>query len=161
MTCKPIPAPRRLLLAAGLVLAGTACAQLPPTASVAIPPIPEGAARIWIYRPYDLFESRNMTEVKVNGVYAGYAPAVGGAFYRDVAPGHYHIAAESWGRDINQTSNFDLAPGLEAYVKIESLRSWASYNSRHPFGRDTFYARLIPAESAQAEIADSPFLGGS
>ena len=102
-----------------------------------------------------------MTQVKVNDLYAGDAPANGGAFYRDVAPGHYHIAAESWGRDINQTADFDLAPGQEAYVKIESLRSWASYNSRHPFGRDTFYARLIPAQLAQTEIADSPFLGGS
>jgi hypothetical protein len=163
MSHEPAPVPRRLLLAAaaGLGLASVACTQPAPTASVPIPFVPSGGARIWVYRAYDLFESRNMTKIMINGLYAGYAPASGGAFYRDVGPGHYHIVAQSYGRDINQTAEFELAPGQEGYVKIESLRGWASYNSQHPFGRDTFYARVIPAPLARAEIADSPFLGGS
>jgi hypothetical protein len=162
MSCEPAPVRRRLLLAAAacLTLAGVACAQPAPTASVAIPPIPPGEARIWIYRAYQPSESLNMTEVMINGVNVGYAQASGGAFYRDVPPGHYHIAAQSYGTDVNQTANIDLAAGQEAYVKIESLRSWASYGDRNEIGRDTFYARLIPPQLARAEIANSPFLGG-
>jgi hypothetical protein len=152
----------RLLLLAGLVglaaLAG--CAQMPLVSSAAIPPIPAGKARLWFYRTYLPSETLNMTRVSMNGAYAGYAQ-LGGAFYRDVPRGIYHIAVESYGRDFNQSTNVALVAGQEAYVEIESLRSWASiYGIGFGAGRDTFYARLILPQTARAEIAHSIFYGG-
>jgi hypothetical protein len=159
----PIACARRsLLFAAALGLATLAgCAPHPTVGSVSVPPIPAGAARLWIYRVYQPSETLNMTKVTMNGVYAGYAQ-LGGAFYRDVPPGVYHIEVESYGRDFSQSTNVALVPGQEAYVKIESLRSWATdYGFGFTAGRDTFYARLIPHQIARTEITQSFFYGGS
>jgi hypothetical protein len=84
---------------------------------------------------------------------------MGGAFYRDVGPGRYHITVSSYGTDFSQSSDVDLAAGQEAYVQIQSLRSWVE-NKRN-VQRDTFYARLIPSEIARPQIAQSAFFGGN
>ena len=42
--------------AAGLLLLLIGCSQLPPTSSVVIPPVPAGAARIWIYRDGGVYD---------------------------------------------------------------------------------------------------------
>jgi hypothetical protein len=151
-----------LLLAVffGLVtLAG--CARNPIVGSVSVPPIPSGEARLWFYRLYLPSETLNMTKVSMNGDYAGYAQ-LGGAFYRDVRPGIYHIEVESYGRDFNQSTNVALVAGQEAYVRVDSLRSWATdYGMGRTIGRDTFYARLMLPQTARAEIAQSFFDGGS
>ena len=113
---------RALLLGALFGLAALCgCARSPTVGSIVVPPIPAGEARIWFYRVYLPSETLNMTKVTMNGVYAGYAQ-LGGAFYRDVPPGTYHVEVESYGRDFNQSTNVALVPGQEAYVKIESLR---------------------------------------
>jgi hypothetical protein len=145
-------------LAAALVLA--ACARAPLVAAVAPPPIPPGEARVWFYQTYSPSETLNMTRVSMNGAYAGYSQ-LGGAFYRDVPPGVYHVTVESYGRDFNQSANVALVPGQLAYIKIESLRSWATtYGYGFTAGRDTFYARLIFPDQARAEIGQSFFDGG-
>jgi hypothetical protein len=148
--------------AVAAALAASGCAPGPPTvAAAAIPPIPPGTARIWIYREYQPSESLNLAAVSINGANAGYAQAGGGAFYRDVAPGHYHIAVASYGTDFGQSSDVGLAAGEEAYIKIESLSAWTTGGDLGAFKRDTFYARLVPPQLARAEIAHSPFYGGS
>ena len=87
---------------------------------------------------------------------------MGGAFYRDVPPGVYHIEVESYGRDFNQSTNVALVAGQEAYIRVDSLRSWATDNGiGRTVGRDTFYARLIFPQIARAEIVQSFFDGGS
>jgi hypothetical protein len=87
---------------------------------------------------------------------------LGGAFYRGVPPGTYHIEVESYGRDYNQSTNVALVPGQEVYIRVESLRSWATdYGKGRTVGRDTFYARLILPQIARAEIVQSFFDGGS
>jgi hypothetical protein len=137
------------------------CARNPIVASVSVPPIPPGEARLWFYRLYIPSETFNMTKVSMNGAYAGYAQ-LGGAFYRDVPPGVYHIEVESYGRDLNQSTNVALVAGQEAYVRIDSLRSWATDHGKgRTVGRDTFYARLILTQTALAEIAQIFFDGGS
>ena len=150
------------LVAAWFGLAALAgCAQNPMVGSALVPPIPAGEARVWFYRLYIPSESRNMTAVSMNGDYAGYT-RLGGAFYRDVLPGPYHIEVESYGRDINQSTNVVMVAGQEAYVRVDSLRSWATdYGPRGLAGRDTFYARLILPQVARAEIVQSVFDGGS
>ena len=136
----------------GLLLLAAGCAEPPTTAqvSVAAPPVPAGEARIWFYRPLELSESLNLANIDVNSSYFG-SVANGGVFYRDVSPGHYHIAPVSYNRDFNQNKDVDLASGQQLYVKIVSLQNWDGA-CRHCL-RDTFYAWLIPPEVAQVEIA--------
>jgi hypothetical protein len=153
----------RLLPLAALLAALTAaaCARNLPVGAVAVPPIPPGEARVWFYRVYLPSETLNMTKVTMNGVYAGYAQ-LGGAFYRDVPPGTYHVEVASYGRDFDQSTNLAVAPGQEAYVKIESLDSWSTIvGAGFVAKRDTFYARLMLPQLAHAEIAQSFFDGGS
>jgi len=136
------------------------CVRNSVVGSVSVPPIPTGEARVWFYRLYIPSETLNMTQVSMNGVYAGYAQ-LGGAFYRDVPPGVYHIDVESYGRDFNQSTNVALAAGQEAYIRVDSLRSWATdYGMGRTIGRDTVYARLILPQIAHVEIAQSFFDGG-
>jgi hypothetical protein len=152
---------RQALAALAEVLILAACARAPLVAAVAPPPIPPGEARVWVYQTYSPSETLNMTRVSMNGAYAGYSQ-LGGAFYRDVLPGVYHVTVESYGRDFNQSTNVALVPGQVAYIKIESLRSWATtYGFGFAAGRDTFYARLIFPGQARAEIGQSFFDGGS
>ena len=132
----------------GLLLLAAGCAE--PQVPVAAPPVPVGQARIWFYRPLELSESLNLANIDVNSSYFG-SVANGGVFYRDVSPGHYHIAPVSYNRDFNQNKDVDLASGQQLYVKIVSLQNWDGA-CRHCL-RDTFYAWLIPPEVAQVEIA--------
>jgi hypothetical protein len=145
------PRPRRWLQCAGvLLLTAAGCAEPSAQIFVAAPPVPAGQARIWFYRPLELSESLNLANIDVNSGYFG-SVANGGVFYRDVSPGHYHIAPVSYNRDFNQNKDVDLADGQQLYVKIVSLQNWDGA-CRHCL-RDTFYAWLIPPEVAQIEIA--------
>jgi hypothetical protein len=141
-------------------LSASGCAETPRLGSVAIPPIPAGDARIWVYRSFDPSESLNVATVSFNGAVAGYAQPGGGAFYRDLAPGRYHVTVQSYGIDFNQSSHVELAAGQEAYIRIESLSSWTSGGDLNEFKRDTFYARLIPPQLARAEMIGSRYYGG-
>src|SRR5271163_47 len=113
---------RRLLQAGGgpVLLATAACSQLPTTASVAIPPIPAGEARVWFYRPIDLYDSLNTPYIRMNDAIVGISEP-GGASYRDVPAGQYHITVDSYGKDFNQDQDVALVPGQELYLKIVSL----------------------------------------
>ena len=144
--------PRRMLWAIGLLLIAAGCAEPPATAQVAVaaPPVPAGQARIWFYRNWLPSESLNLANIDVNGSYYG-SVANGSVFYRDVPPGHYHIAPVSYNRDFNQDRDVDVAPGQQLYIKILSSQSWDG--ACRNCVRDTFYAWLIPQEVAQAEIA--------
>jgi hypothetical protein len=148
------------LLQCVLLLVVAGCAQPAPTSSVAVPPIPSGQARIWFYRDYEPYAGKGLPAVAANGGYVGSAQ-LGGAFYRDVPPGNYHVTVETWGTDTNQSANVDVVPGQQAYVKIVSLPSWVEYGARSTYERPTFYAWLIPAQIAQADVARLAFYGGS
>ncbi len=140
-----------VLLSLGLVQARAANAQS------AIAAIPAGMARIWFYRDYDIYVNRNYATVMVNGAVAGSVQPYGGVIYRDVAPGEYRLSAESVGTDVNQDVDVVLAPGQEVYVKILNLPSWASDGNVSSYQRDTYYLRVMPAQTARAEMARRPF----
>ena len=155
--------------AAILLLAMAACAQLPTTASVTIPPIPPGEARVWFYRPMDLYDGLNTPYIRMNdGIVAVSEP--GGASYRDVPAGQYHITVDSYGKDFNQDKDVSLVPGQELYVKIVQLRDWIAGGAGgggdsgggggSSYSKDTFYVWLIPPEVARADVARSAFYGG-
>ncbi len=161
------------LLPAGagvLMLATAGCTNSPRTGSVAIPPVPAGEARVWFYRDLNPYESMGTPYIRMNDAIAAISEP-GGASYRDVAPGQYHITVDSYGKDFNQFKDVSLSPGQQLYFKIVSLRDWvvgsggAGGNGGGGGGgsmqRDTFYVWIIPAEVAQADVARSPFFGGS
>ena len=161
MSRRPVRAGAAILL---LIMA--ACSQLPTTASVAIPPIPAGEARVWFYRPMDLYDGLNTPYIRMNeGIVAISQP--GGASYRDVPAGPYHITVDSYGKDFNQDKDVSLVPGQELYVKIVSLRDWiagggnggGSEGAGGSYTKDTFYVWLIPPEVARADVARSDFYG--
>ena len=143
-----------------LLLAITGCAQMAATSSVNIPPIPAGGSRIWFYRAADVYTGKGLPAIAANGGYVGQAE-LGGAFYRNVPPGHYLVTVQTVGVDLNQSANFDLSPGQEAYVRIVSLPSWDTGGDRNEWARPTFYAWLIPNQVAQADVARLSFYGGS
>src|SRR5215831_767224 len=110
-------------VAAALLLAAGGCSELPTTASVAIPPIPAGDARVWFYRPIDAYDSMATPYIRMNDAIVAVSMPEG-ASYRDVPPGPYHITVDSYGKDFNQDKNVQLAAGQELFVEIVSLRSW-------------------------------------
>jgi hypothetical protein len=139
----------------GLLLLAAGCAEPPATAQVpaVAPPVPPGQARLWFYRPWEPSESLNLADIVVNGSYFA-SIENGGAFYRDVPPGQYHIAPVSFVHDPSQDANIALVPGQQVYVKIVSLQAWGSENTAsRTIKRDAFWAWLIPPQQAQAEIA--------
>ena len=152
--------PLRHGAAIGFLLAAANCTALPPTSSVAIPPIPSGAARIWFYRAYEPHETLARPYVRLNEQVVGISEP-GGAFYRDVPPARYSITVDTAGRDVNQFAETDLAAGQQAYAKVLSLRSWLADDCLAWGGCDTFYVRLMPAEAARPAIDRSPFYASS
>jgi hypothetical protein len=136
---------------AGLLLVA-GCTEPQQMAAVPAGPIPPGQARIWFYRVYDPSLSRNIANVDLNGARVVSVLPGDGPSYRDVPPGSYHIAPESFGVDTNQTRNVQLAAGQEIYVKILDDPLMMSSGDRTEFRRDTFYAWLMPPAIARAEM---------
>ena len=149
--------------AAALVLAAAvnADAQQPTTSSVVIPPIPPGQARIWVYQgsqPASPFNYPNMQAITLNGANVGFVTQ-GGAFYRDVPPGHYVIAAPSFtDLDASQKANVDLAAGQQAYLKLDSIW-WPNGGGENMVPE--FYVRLMPPQTGYTSVAQLAFLGGN
>jgi hypothetical protein len=136
------------------------CVQPAVTSAVIIPPLPQGEARVWYYRAYEPYAGKGFPAIAANGEYVG-AAELGGAFYRDVRPGHYVVTVETTGVDVNQVAHLDLAPGQTAYVKVVSNPEWMSGGDRTEWERPTFYAWRIPNEIAQTDVAQLTFLGGN
>jgi hypothetical protein len=136
-----------LLLSGAYPLAGT------PAAAQVASAVPPGAARIWFYRDYEPYGARNMAPVSLNGALVGYAQPEGSVFYRDVSPGRYHVTVGSQGQDVNQDAWVDLAPGQQAFVKVLGTNTWDAGGDNQIYSQDTYYARLMPPQIAEAEIA--------
>lgn len=143
-----------------LLLAGCVQPAAGPAPSAVISAVPAGTARIWFYREYEPSVSRNLAEVALNGKVAGYVQPDGSAFYRDVAPGSYHVSVASGGRDTNQDKDVDLPPGQEAFVKVLGSNAWESGGDTDVYSRDTFYVSLVPPQIARAELATHSRGGG-
>jgi len=145
----PLRSRRWAKLAGGLLLIASGCATPPSTTP---PPMPSGQARIWFYRDWQPSESLNLANIDVNGSYFG-SVANGSAIFRDVPPGHYHIAPASFVPNSREDTNVELVSGQQLYVKIVSLSAWGSDNTAAKnIDRDAFWAWLIPPQVAQAEI---------
>lgn len=144
--------------ATAVLLLAANCAPLPPTSSVAIPPVPGGAARIWIYRNDAPNEPNQTPYANLNGQIAGVVQP-NGVFYRDVPPGFYTVAVDSYGAPYpHQFAEFNLGPGQEAFVEVLSMRDKVGSSEGL---RTFFFTQLVPPEIARPEIAGTPFYGGS
>jgi hypothetical protein len=147
--------------AAGLLLVLAACGQLPPTSSAVIPPLPAGAARIWIYRNDGPYEANQTPYMRLNSQIAGVVQP-NGAFYRDVPPGPYAVTVDSYGVPYpNQFVEFNLGAGKEAFVKVLSQRERVGGGDGGLALRTRFYTDLVPPDIARPAIAATPFYGGT
>ena len=127
-----------------------------------------GEARVWFYRNGGPYDGVGTPYLRMNDGDCRESREPGGASYRDVPAGPYHITVDSYGKDFNQDKNVQLAAGQELYVKIVSLRNWITGgggggndgSGGGDYERDTFYVWLIPPEVARADVARSAFYGG-
>ena len=144
--------------AACLLLLLSGCSQVPLTNSVAIPPVPTGEARLWVYRNDGPHDSQERPYLRLDGRVAGISEP-NGAFYRNLPPGHYVVAVDSYGAPYpNQFAGVDLAAGQEAFVEVLSMRERVG-GGDNVASRAVFFTRLVPAEAARAAIARTPFYG--
>ena len=146
----------------GMLAALFVCGLLWPAVAAAIPGgPPPGSARIWVYRLYEPSVSLDRPYVRFNGRVVGISE-LGGAFYRDVAPGEYYVTVDSQGRDVNQFVRVGAAAGQQVYIEVQALREWdcAGYDLHSQWCWPTFYTRLQPPPVAAAAIARSKFYGG-
>ncbi len=98
-----------------LLIATTSCAATSPAGAYLATPIPPGMARIWFYRDLNPNDIMAQAYIRLNGAAAGVSEP-GGAFYRDVPPGQYHIHVDSYVDDRHNDGDVALAPGTEAYA---------------------------------------------
>jgi hypothetical protein len=161
--------PIRAVLAACFVLAAAIAIPALLAAGVPLRPAlaaggsdgpPPGSARIWFYRDYQPYVTLARPYVRFNDRIVGISEP-GGAFYRDVAPGHYEITVDSDAHDVNQFARVTAAAGQQLFVEVDALRdAHCAVGGRGSGCRPTFYTRLRPPEIAASAIANSTFHGG-
>ncbi len=144
--------PMRRVCAAAWVFAVVLTVVPAAHAQSPVMPPSSATARVWFYQDQDPYVSMNYATVSMNGVVAGSVQPYGGAIYRDVPPGHYHLTSDTVGTDVNQSADVDLAPGQEVYIKVMSAPDWATANLGS-FRRNTFYLRPVATATARAELA--------
>jgi hypothetical protein len=146
-------------LAAGLMLA--ACqgrVSEPVMASVTVPPVAAGLARVYFYRDWEPYESLSRPRIYLNDAPAEISEP-GGVSFRDLPPAEYYITVDSQGVYPHQFKTLVLRPGDTRYVKIESLINW--YRGGQFWYRDTFVVELIPERQAQSEIGEMRYIPGA
>jgi hypothetical protein len=111
---------KTMVFSIALLVSGLSITQQTPAVSADTLKVASDAARIWFFRDYEPYGSRNFAPVELNGVSVGYVGPDGDALYRDVAPGSYQITVEISGTDVNQVTSVYLGAGHEVYVKILS-----------------------------------------
>lgn len=157
MARDPIPRPpRRPQWASSLLLIAAGCAQ-PLATAAAAPQTPAGEARIWFYRgdePTTGYSGTAVPTIAANGTYVGPAES-GRVFYRDVPPGHYHVAVQTAGA--YNSADFELPAGQQAYVKVVLHRGGTCKPWQHQWG---FSALLVSKQLAEAEVPSLAGQGG-
>lgn len=139
-----------------LAIVTVALSSYAPVTAAPVSDPSRAAARVWVYREYEPYETLARPYVRFNGQIIGISEP-GGSFYRDVQPGTYSVTVDSFGKDVHQFANVSLGAGQTTFIKVESARDWESGLN---YRRDTFYTRVISPEMAQRELGRSQFFGG-
>jgi len=148
-------------VAAVMLLAACTAAHQPRYADIAatVPPMSADRARLYFYRDYEPYESLARPYIYLNGQPLAISEP-GGVLYLDVPQGSYLVAVDSYGVYPDQSRTVAAKAGETYYVKVESLRSWASGGGdNRDYERDTFVVVLIDPEQARPEITAFAFFG--
>src|SRR5205814_1426327 len=149
--------------AAMAMLASAGYAAYPAAAPYVSSTAPANQARIWFYREANPYNSTGTPYLRLNGNVVGVSQP-GAAFFVDVAPGRYHLSADSYGDDYNQTRDIDIGPGQVAFAKVLSNDNWIYGGGQGRAGgykRDTFYVWTIAPQAAVPVIAQSYLYGNA
>jgi hypothetical protein len=133
------------------VFAVAACSAVPPAP---VPPVAADKARIYVYRTVAPYEPALFTTVAFNGQPVG-TTAPGSAFFRDVAPGTYVVAARSFGASPFPPQTVAAAPGGTTFVRIGALQQNSLADVKTIFVPD-----LVDPEVGRREIARLPLSPG-
>ena len=161
---RPLRIASRFLISTAGVMLLAACAATPQAryADIAatVPPLSADRARIYFYREYEPYESLARPYIYLNSQ-ASAVSEPGGVLYRDVPKGAYLISVYSYGIYPDQDKSVVAKGGETYYIKVESLRTWASGGGgeNNDYERDTFVAVLVDPERARQEIPNLAFFG--
>jgi hypothetical protein len=112
-----------------------------------IPPVPEGAARIYFYRPSSM-ESGHQPTIVVDRVGIGKAVSNGFRFV-DVSPGVHDVATSS---KVEHNRSYTLAEGEVVYIR---LRTAIAVFAGHVIPEQ------MPPDEAHEELARMNYVGPS
>lgn len=143
---------KRLLLLALLAAAG--CAQQQPTfdqVSASLPPVPVNAARIFVYRAFEPYQSLSWVPIFFNGATVG-AVGPGHVVMRDVPPGTYVIEPKSEGLWPEQAKTVTVGPGQTVYAKVESFKGLDPTANHREALLTTFVVVLMDTATGRREI---------
>jgi hypothetical protein len=153
---------RRFVVLIAVLAAG--CADQPRFAQISaqLPP-PDGHARLFVYRAFDLGQSLEWVPVFVNGsTIGGVGP--GRVLVCYLPPGTYTIAAKSEGLWPNQTKTVAVAAGQEIYAKVGSFRQIGPTDDTGGGFLSTFVIMLEDTAAGRQDVAqlwyapcDAPF----
>lgn len=148
--------------AAGLMLL-SACAtthrERYADVAATVPPVSSDRGRLYFYREYEPYESLGRPYIYLNSR-ASAVSEPGGVLYRDVPQGAYLISVYSYGIYPDQDKSVAVKGGETYYIKVESLRAWASGGGENnDYERDTFVAVLVDPKRARQEIPNLAFFG--
>jgi hypothetical protein len=142
---------RRFVVLIAVLAAG--CADTPRFAQISaqLPP-PDGHARLFVYREYDLGQSLEWVPVAVNGSGIG-AVGPGHVLVCYLSPGTYTIAAKSQGLWPNQTKTVAAAAGQEIYAKVGSFREAGPTDDGSGGLLSTFVIMLEDTPAGRRDVA--------
>jgi hypothetical protein len=145
--------PRLLILFVLLILA--TCAPPPQAGALhgPLPPQAPGTARLVFYRPTVYYGPMEWMAVYLNGRQTAVSEP-GAVFYRDVAPGTYHLTMQTYGFIANQFKTVALRAGDLVYVNIETLPRLDCGTIRFASGcrEDTFIMTLVGPARGLSDI---------
>jgi hypothetical protein len=137
---------RSLILAGTAALAGCAQGENWTTVSQRLPPPPQGAGRLWVYRSGEPLALAMRPDVLIDGQPAGRA-IPGGFFYRDVGPGIHVVSTSS---DSDRPLSVPISPGEEKYVRVGVTFGWE---------RGHIIPALADPQQARNEIRSLNYVG--
>jgi hypothetical protein len=128
------------------------------TASVQVPPVEPGMARVWFFRQTDPVQGN--VEAAAPMIYANSAPVgqiqQGTAFFHNFAPGKYRFTVEPYGTPTREHDTLQLASGSQTYVQIQWEANWEANRTG---GGSSFTVLTSSPEVAQQYLPTLTNLG--